>query len=61
VVVDETVQHRGVGRLRLGRLVGIAHENGFVTLTADVLIGNPAMLGLLRAPGLAQRTQRDME
>jgi GNAT superfamily N-acetyltransferase len=66
VVVDDALQHRGVGRLLLGRLllgrlVDIAHENGFATLTADVLAGNRAMLGLLRALGLPQRTKRDME
>ena len=61
VVVDDTVQHRGVGRLLLGRLAGIAHENGFATLTADVLTGNAAMLGVLRALGLPQRAQRDRD
>jgi GNAT superfamily N-acetyltransferase len=61
VVVDDALQRRGVGRLLLGRLVDIAHENGFATLTADVLTGNAAMLGLLRALGLPQRTERDMD
>jgi GNAT superfamily N-acetyltransferase len=61
VVVDDTLQHRGVGRLLLGRLVDIARENGFTTLTAEVLTGNGAMLGLMRALGLPQRTVRDVE
>jgi hypothetical protein len=47
VVVDDTLQHRGVG--------------GFTTLTAEVLSGNGAMLGLMRALGLPQRTVRDVE
>jgi GNAT superfamily N-acetyltransferase len=61
VVVDDTLQHRGVGRLLLGRLVDIARENGFTTLTAEVLTGNRAMLGLMRALGLPQRIVRDVE
>jgi hypothetical protein len=61
VVVDDTLQHRGVGRLLLGRLVDIARENGFTTLTAEVLTGNRAMLGLMRALRLPQRIVRDVE
>jgi GNAT superfamily N-acetyltransferase len=58
---DDTLHHRGVGRLLLGRLVDIARENGFTTLTAEVLTGNRAMLRLMRAMGLPQRTVRDVE
>jgi GNAT superfamily N-acetyltransferase len=61
MVVDDTQQHRGIGRLLLGRLVDIARVNGFETLTADVLTANKAMLGLLRALGLPQQTVRDAD
>jgi GNAT superfamily N-acetyltransferase len=59
VVVDDALQHQGIGRLMLGRLVDVAREHGIDRLRADVLVGNRAMLGLLRATGLTQHTERD--
>lgn len=59
VVVDDALQHQGVGRLLLERLVDVAHEAGLATLAADVLAGNTAMLGLLGTLDLPRRTERD--
>ena len=59
VVVDDALQHQGVGRLMLERLVDVAHEAGLETLVADVLAGNTAMLALLRTLGLPRRTESD--
>jgi GNAT superfamily N-acetyltransferase len=58
VVVDDVLQHQGVGRLMLGRLVDVAREAGMEESVADVLAGNAAMLGLLRtrpAPAHGER------
>ena len=59
VVVDDTLQHQGVGRSLLERLVDVAREAGLDTLAADVLAGNAAMLALLRTLGLPRRTESD--
>jgi GNAT superfamily N-acetyltransferase len=59
VVVDDTLQHQGVGRSLLERLVDVAREAGLDTLAADVLAGNAAMLALLRTLDLPQRTESD--
>jgi GNAT superfamily N-acetyltransferase len=59
VVVDDALQHQGVGRLMLERLVDVAHEAGLTALAADVLAGNVAMLSLLRTLGLPRRTESD--
>ena len=59
VVVDDALQHQGVGRLMLERLVDVAREAGLDTIQADVLAGNTAMLGLLRALGLPRRSVSD--
>jgi RimJ/RimL family protein N-acetyltransferase len=61
VVVDDALQHQGVGRLMLERLVDVAREAGLQELVADVLAGNQAMLGLLRTLGLPGRTASDGE
>jgi GNAT superfamily N-acetyltransferase len=61
VVVDDALQHQGVGRLLLERLVDVAREAGLDTLAADVLAGNAAMLALLRTLGLPRRTDSDGE
>jgi GNAT superfamily N-acetyltransferase len=61
VVVDDALQHQGVGRLMLERLVDVAREAGLQELVADVLAGNQAMLGLLRTLGLSGRTASDGE
>jgi GNAT superfamily N-acetyltransferase len=59
VVVDDALQHQGVGRLMLERLVDVAREAGIESLVADVLAGNAAMLALLRTVGLPRRTETD--
>ena len=59
VVVDDALQHQGVGRLLLERLVDVAREAGLATLLADVLGRNAAMLGLLRTLGLPLRSETD--
>jgi RimJ/RimL family protein N-acetyltransferase len=61
VVVDDALQHQGVGRSMLERLVDVAREAGLDTLVADVLAGNAAMLALLRTLGLTRRTESDGE
>jgi GNAT superfamily N-acetyltransferase len=61
VVVDDALQHHGLGRLMLGRLIDVAREGGQDELVADVLAGNAAMLGLLRGLGLPRRTESDGE
>lgn len=59
VVVDDALQHHGVGRLLLERLVDVARLAGLIEIVADVLAGNAAMLGLLRRLGLPQRSSSD--
>ena len=59
VVVDDALQHQGVGRLMLERLVDVAREAGLGELAADVLAGNAAMLSLLRTLDLPRRTESD--
>jgi GNAT superfamily N-acetyltransferase len=61
VVVDDALQHQGVGRALLGRLVHVARERGLDRLDADVLSANSPMLALLRALGLPSRTVREQE
>lgn len=61
VVVDDALQHQGVGRALLGRLVDVARERGIERLDADVLSANSPMLGLLRALGLPSRSVREGE
>jgi acetyltransferase len=59
VVVDDALQHHGIGRVMLERLSDVAAEAGLDELAADVLAGNAAMLGLLRTLGLPRRTESD--
>jgi GNAT superfamily N-acetyltransferase len=59
VVVDDVLQHQGVGRLLLQRLLDVAREAGLGELAADVLIHNAPMLSLLRALDLPRRTETD--
>ncbi len=59
VVVDDGLQHQGVGRLLLERLLDVAREAGLGELAADVLAGNAAMLSLLRTLDLPRRTESD--
>ena len=59
VVVDDVVQHRGIGRLMLGRLVDVAREAGLREIVADVLRDNTAMLALLDSFELPKRSVID--
>jgi GNAT superfamily N-acetyltransferase len=59
VVVDDALQHCGIGRLLVERIVDVARERGLEYLVADVLTGNSPMLRLLRATGLPTRTRSD--
>jgi GNAT superfamily N-acetyltransferase len=59
VVVDDALQHQGLGRLLLERLLDVAREAGLGELAADVLVGNAAMLSLLRRLDLPLRTRSD--
>jgi RimJ/RimL family protein N-acetyltransferase len=61
VVIDDALQHQGVGRLMLERLVDVGREAGLHTIVADVLTGNAGMLGLLRTLQLPQRRESDGE
>jgi RimJ/RimL family protein N-acetyltransferase len=61
VVIDDALQHQGVGRLMLERLLDVARAAGLDTIEADVLAGNAAMLGLLRRLELPQRRETDGE
>jgi GNAT superfamily N-acetyltransferase len=61
VVVDDALQHHGVGRALLERLIDVATERGLDALVADVLSANSPMLGLLRVLGLPTRTVRDSD
>jgi GNAT superfamily N-acetyltransferase len=59
MVVDDALQHRGVGRMMLERLIDVAVERGVPTLEADVLTVNSPMLALLRALGLPVVVEQD--
>jgi GNAT superfamily N-acetyltransferase len=61
VVVDDALQHQGVGRALLERLIDVAVERGLDALVADVLSANSSMLGLLRVLGPPTRTARDAD
>jgi GNAT superfamily N-acetyltransferase len=52
VVVDDALQHQGVGRALLLRLVDVAVVRGLYALVAEVLVENKAMLGLLHRLGI---------
>src|SRR3954453_22196711 len=60
VVVEDALQHQGLGRLLLERLLDVAREAGLGELAADVLVGNAAMLSLLRRLDLPRRTGTDV-
>jgi GNAT superfamily N-acetyltransferase len=49
LIVDDALQHLGLGTLLLQRLVDVAVMSGMTSLTAVVLASNMAMLHLLRA------------
>jgi acetyltransferase len=51
IAVADSWQRRGVGRALLRAAVDWARANGFETLTASMLCGNAAILGLIRSAG----------
>ncbi len=55
IVIDDALQHRGLGRALLERLADVARERGLTSLVADVLPSNLPMLSLLRRLGLPTR------
>src|SRR3954452_4148174 len=59
VVVDDALQHQGLGRLLLERLVDVARVAGLTQIVADVMAGNAAMLGILRTLDLPRSSERD--
>jgi GNAT superfamily N-acetyltransferase len=61
VVVDDAVQHQGLGKALLLRLVDVACVRGLEALVADVLTVNTPMLELLRGLGLPMRTATDAD
>jgi acetyltransferase len=59
VVVDDALQHKGVGRALLERLVDVACQRGLQELVADVLWVNSPMLRLLDGLDLPTRVVKD--
>jgi GNAT superfamily N-acetyltransferase len=59
LIVEDRVQHHGIGSALFWALVDAARKRGIVTLTAEVLAENRRMLRLLRESGLPMRSRRD--
>jgi RimJ/RimL family protein N-acetyltransferase len=57
--VHDEFQHRGIGTFLLQRLMSIAHENGIVAFTADVLADNHAMLRVFQRVAGKIQTESD--
>lgn len=51
IAVADSWQQRGVGRALLRAAIDWARANGFETLSASMLCGNAAILGLVRSTG----------
>jgi GNAT superfamily N-acetyltransferase len=58
LIVEDRVQHHGIGGALFWALVEAARARGIVTFGADVMAENRRMLGLLRESGLPMRAQR---
>jgi GNAT superfamily N-acetyltransferase len=58
LIVEDRVQHHGIGSALFRALVEAARRRGIRTLAADVLAENRRMLRLLRASGLPIRSRR---
>lgn len=57
VVVDDALQHQGVGKALLLRLVDVAVVRGLDAIVAEVLVENRAMLRLLHRLGIPLRSE----
>ena len=53
LIVEDRVQHHGIGSVLFWALVDVARARGLTTLVAEVLAENRRMLNLLRESGLA--------
>jgi GNAT superfamily N-acetyltransferase len=58
LIVEDRVQHHGIGSVLFWALVEAAQARGVRTLTADILAENRRMLRLLRESGLPMRSHR---
>jgi RimJ/RimL family protein N-acetyltransferase len=58
LIVEDRVQHRGIGRVLFRALVDAARTRGIKTMIAEVLAENRRMLNLLRGSGLPTRSRR---
>lgn len=59
LIVDDALQHRGLGTLLLRRLVDVAVISGMTSLTAVVLASNRPMLHLLGALNVPSTSAHD--
>jgi acyl-CoA synthetase (NDP forming)/GNAT superfamily N-acetyltransferase len=59
VLVDDRVQHEGIGTLLIEHLASAARSRGITTFIADVLSENATMLGVLGSLGYDVRTKAE--
>lgn len=58
LIVEDRLQHRGIGSALFWALVAVARARGVKRLTAEVLAENRRMLDLLRESGLPMQARR---
>lgn len=58
LIVEDRVQHHGIGSVLFWALVDVARARGIKTLVAEVLAENRRMLNLLRESGLPMTARR---
>lgn len=58
LIVEDRLQHHGIGSALFWALVAAARRRGIHTMTADVLAENRRMLAFLRETGLPIRSRR---
>ncbi len=58
IVIDDALQHQGLGRPLLERLADVARERGITSFIADVLPSNVPMLSMLRRLDLPTQQAR---
>jgi GNAT superfamily N-acetyltransferase len=61
LIVEDRMQHHGIGSVLLEAIIAAARTRGVRTFSADVLAENRRMLRLLRACGLPTRSRRVQE